>query len=88
MVPGGTVRGKPVDQGSGLFAAPTRNQGPTGVHAKVGGGACSSAGERPLHTREVTGSIPVTPIVRLSEKRRLTSLLILLPLVRGQYVVS
>ena len=25
-------------------------------------GACSSAGERPLHTREVTGSIPVTPI--------------------------
>jgi hypothetical protein len=24
--------------------------------------ACSSAGERPLHTREVTGSIPVTPI--------------------------
>jgi hypothetical protein len=24
-------------------------------------GACSSAGERPLHTREVTGSIPVTP---------------------------
>jgi hypothetical protein len=27
-------------------------------------GACSSAGERPLHTREVTGSIPVTPTTR------------------------
>ena len=57
-----------------MFAAPTRNQRPTGVHAKVSGGACSSAGERPLHTREVTGSIPVTPIVWLSEKRPLTSL--------------
>jgi hypothetical protein len=28
--------------------------------------ACSSAGERPLHTREVTGSIPVTPIAYVS----------------------
>src|SRR5439155_21377283 len=26
--------------------------------------ACSSAGERPLHTREVPGSIPGTPIAR------------------------
>jgi hypothetical protein len=47
--------GRPRDRQAG--SQPSRPRATVGVNW-----ACSSAGERPLHTREVTGSIPVTPI--------------------------